>query len=164
MGWSGSQEGTDAAREGESSAQNPRHRQHGCWSPGFWDSGFQPRFKNVISPIHQHTQRTREDHWDECWAGGCMPINSALAFVLPEQKPQAPGQGPWENPSSRWWAPGAAAIPLGWVLSGAHLFHEPPPLPGPDCSSREYTAPSSPRSRGCSLTFALFTPLAPTWE
>lgn len=43
------------------------------------------------------------------------------------RKPQAPGQGPQRTPHPGGGPPGAAAIPLGRGLSGAHLFLGPSP-------------------------------------
>lgn len=122
--------------------------------------------KNVISPIHQHTQWTKEDHCNERWAGGCMPISSASALIFPEQKtPRHLGKDPGRTPHPGGGPQGRWASPWASVLSGAHLFHEPLPFQGPTVVLVNILLlPVLGESRGCTLTSALFTPLAPTQE
>lgn len=55
MGWSGESGRGPMRPEKVRAVLRTRHRQHGCWSPGFWDSGFQPRFKKchfTHTPTH----------------------------------------------------------------------------------------------------------------
>ena len=93
-----------------------------------------------------------------------MPISSAFALILPEQKtPKHLGKDPGRTPHPGGGPPGWWSSPWATVLSGTHLFHEPLPVQGPSVVLVNILLfPVLGESRGRTLTSALLTPLAPT--